>query len=184
MFCANCGEALDAQARFCSRCGTPAAPGGAPPGGVQRRDTRLVLWIVIPIVLAGMLLICGIIAAIAIPNFLNAVDRGKQKRSMADLDSIAAAIEAYSIDHGHYPIVADLAALKAVLEPTYIRVLPELDPWGQRFQGRSSHEGYFLLSTGKDGIGDGCDGGPTGRFDADICLSDGQFIQWPEGLQR
>jgi general secretion pathway protein G len=29
--------------------------------------------------------IIGIIAAIAIPNLLNAIDRGKQKRSMADI---------------------------------------------------------------------------------------------------
>ena len=29
--------------------------------------------------------IIGIIAAIAIPNLLNAIDRGKQKRTMADL---------------------------------------------------------------------------------------------------
>ena len=31
--------------------------------------------------------IIGIIAAVAIPNLLNAVDRGKQKRTMADLRS-------------------------------------------------------------------------------------------------
>ena len=29
--------------------------------------------------------IIGIIAAIAIPNLLNAIDRGKQKRTMADM---------------------------------------------------------------------------------------------------
>ena len=43
--------------------------------------------------------IIGIIAAIAIPNLLNAIDRGKQKRTMADLRSVGTAIESYSIDN-------------------------------------------------------------------------------------
>ena len=41
--------------------------------------------------------IIGIIAAIAIPNLLNAIDRGKQKRTMADLRSIGTAVEEYAI---------------------------------------------------------------------------------------
>ena len=42
--------------------------------------------------------IIGIIAAIAIPNLLNAIDRGKQKRTMADLRSIGTAVESYAIE--------------------------------------------------------------------------------------
>ncbi|NIM01008.1 MAG: prepilin-type N-terminal cleavage/methylation domain-containing protein, partial [Acidobacteria bacterium] len=47
--------------------------------------------------------IIGIIAAIAIPNLLNAIDRGKQKRTMADLRSIGTAVEEYSVDNTVYP---------------------------------------------------------------------------------
>ncbi|MEO6327242.1 MAG: prepilin-type N-terminal cleavage/methylation domain-containing protein, partial [Thermoanaerobaculia bacterium] len=43
--------------------------------------------------------IIGIIVAIAIPNLLNAIQRAKQKRTMADMRSIGTAIEAYAIDH-------------------------------------------------------------------------------------
>ena len=43
--------------------------------------------------------IIGIIAAIAIPNLLNAIQRGKQKRTMADMRSIATSIEAFSVDN-------------------------------------------------------------------------------------
>ena len=42
--------------------------------------------------------IIGIIAAIAIPNLLNAINRGRQKRSMADLRTVGTAIEAYAVD--------------------------------------------------------------------------------------
>ena len=35
----------------------------------------------------------GIIAAIAIPNLLNAIDRGKQKRTMADMKALAVALD-------------------------------------------------------------------------------------------
>jgi type II secretion system protein G len=43
--------------------------------------------------------IIGILAAIAIPNLLNAVQRGKQKRSMSDMRTMATAVEAYAVDN-------------------------------------------------------------------------------------
>ncbi len=47
--------------------------------------------------------ILGILAAIAIPNLLNAVQRGKQKRTMADMHALATAIQAYEVDHSAFP---------------------------------------------------------------------------------
>jgi prepilin-type N-terminal cleavage/methylation domain-containing protein len=55
--------------------------------------------------------IIGIIAAIAIPNLLNAIDRGKQKRSMADMRSIGTAVESYSVDVNFYPISTSMATI-------------------------------------------------------------------------
>jgi len=43
--------------------------------------------------------IIGILAAIAIPNLLAAVQRGRQKKSMADMRSIATAVESYAVDY-------------------------------------------------------------------------------------
>ena len=61
--------------------------------------------------------IIGIIAAIAIPNLLNAIDRGKQKRTMADLRSVGTAIESYSIDNNLYPNAGtNMGTLSGVLE--------------------------------------------------------------------
>ena len=58
--------------------------------------------------------IIGIIAAIAIPNLLNAIDRGKQKRTMADLRSMGTAIEEYSIDNNFYPVATTVALLELI----------------------------------------------------------------------
>jgi general secretion pathway protein G len=47
--------------------------------------------------------IIAILAGIALPNFLEAQTRAKVSRAMADLRSIATAIEAYRIDQNQYP---------------------------------------------------------------------------------
>ncbi len=68
--------------------------------------------------------IIGIIAAIAIPNLLNAIDRGKQKRTMADMRSIGTAVESYSIDFNFYPVYSgpvDGSSGGLSIEPVYIK---------------------------------------------------------------
>ena len=69
--------------------------------------------------------IIGIIAAIAIPNLLNAIDRGKQKRTMADIRSIGTAVEAYAVDVNFYPRNLTFGpvptTVAAHIEPTFIR---------------------------------------------------------------
>jgi len=47
--------------------------------------------------------IIAILAAIAIPNFLEAQVRSKVSRVKADFRSLATAIESYSVDWSHYP---------------------------------------------------------------------------------
>ncbi len=47
--------------------------------------------------------IIAILAAIAVPNFLEAQTRSKVSRVKADLRSLATAIEAYSVDHNKPP---------------------------------------------------------------------------------
>jgi len=130
--------------------------------------------------------IIGIIAAIAIPNLLNAIDRGKQKRTMADLRSLGTAIESYSIDNNVYPVAATMAALETSIEPIYIRTAPDTDGWGRTFIVTSTNVLYTIGSGGKDGgaltlIGTG---GATTSFNDAIIFANGQFVQWPEGTQQ
>src|SRR5262245_52054152 len=147
------------------------------------RDPRGFTLIELLIVVA----IIGIIAAIAIPNLLNAIDRGKQKRTMADIRSIGTAIESYAVDTNQYPTSANIGALATVLQPTYIRTLPATDGWkNPMVYTPSAGTGYTLGSGGKDGgaltvVGAG---GATTNFNDALIFIDGQFVQYPEGQQR
>ncbi len=47
--------------------------------------------------------IIGILAAIAVPNFLNAQNKAKISRVKADQQAYATAMESYQIDHNAYP---------------------------------------------------------------------------------
>ncbi len=47
--------------------------------------------------------IIGILAAIAVPNFLNAQIRAKVSRAVSDLKTLETALEMYRVDEGDYP---------------------------------------------------------------------------------
>jgi general secretion pathway protein G len=128
--------------------------------------------------------IIGIIAAIAIPNLLNAVDKAKQKRTMSDLRAIGSAVEVYAIENATYPTAASAAAIKALIAPTYIDLLPSEDAWSNPIQVDSSPTGYTLYSQGKDGIGNSCPPGTTSNFIDEICFVNGQFQRYPSGPQQ
>ena len=147
----------------------------------MRRNSKGFTLIELLIVVA----IIGIIAAIAIPNLLNAIDRGKQKRSMADLRSIGTASEAYAVDNNFYPI-GNLAAVEPLLEPIYIKAMPLADGWNNTvvYLGAALGVGYTVKSPGKNGSVDAVVGGMTNDFDCDIIFIEGQFTQWPEGMQQ
>lgn len=154
---------------------------------------------VVAAVIAGALIVgvffIGIIAAIAIPNLLNAIDRGKQKRTIADLRSIGTAIESYRSDTRAYPIVGyefvPVSALAPFVEPMYLRQLPRLDGWGNEIYLRSNESGYVIASPGKDGTADRSgfvyhpeDLVTTDRFESDIVFANGSFVRYPDGVQR
>ncbi len=128
--------------------------------------------------------IVGLITAIAIPNLRNAVDRGKQKRTVADLRSLATAIEQYAIDNTVYPTAATPAQLGMHLTPIYIQTMPLQDAWNRDFIVDSASLEYTIGSGGKDGGALNVIGGPTNDFDDAIIYANGQFFQWPEGLQQ
>lgn len=133
-----------------------------------------------------VVVIIGVIAAIAIPTLLNAIDRGKQKRTMVELRSIGSAVEAYCVDFNLFPITTDLGVLAANLERDYITTVMRYDSWGNAILFEGSGLRYTVGSTGKNGGGSLTllgTGGETGDFDDDIIYSNGLFVQWPQGQQ-
>jgi len=152
---------------------------------MQRKDRGFTL-----IELLIVVAIIGIIAAIAIPNLLNAIDRGRQKRTMADMRSAGTAVEAYSVDMNMYPDENGNidTNVDAHLEPLYIKKCPDDDGWGTPMQYDSDGTQYTVRSYGKNTTSDALinsgAGGKTSDFDDDIVFADGSFIQWPEGQQQ
>jgi general secretion pathway protein G len=76
--------------------------------------------------------IIGVLAAITVPNLFTALNRSKQKRTMADMRSVAMATEAFGVDNSKYPAIEGnrLSALAKQIQPVYIKVVPEVDGWG------------------------------------------------------
>lgn len=59
-----------------------------------------------------VVVIISILAAIAVPSFLDAQHRAKSTRAKSDLRSLTTAVEAYRVDHGKYaPCAADFDGL-------------------------------------------------------------------------
>ena len=144
--------------------------------------------------------IIGILAAIAIPNLLSAMQRSRQKRTMADMRTVATAWEARATDTNKYNAAAafptvsiDLTDLQQYLSPSYIVKFPNKDGWEHDFHYYSDQswgnatpaQTYGLKSFGKDGTDDGSvRGGMTTNFDCDIVFQQGSFLQYPGGVQQ
>ncbi|HEY2092051.1 MAG TPA: prepilin-type N-terminal cleavage/methylation domain-containing protein [Thermoanaerobaculia bacterium] len=143
--------------------------------------------------------IIGILAAIAIPNMLTAIQRSKQKRTMANMKAISTAWESRASDFSAYNAAAASAGLlgasnpitstdvATMLEPTYIRSLPRMDGWNRAYNifldkpiGAGNAQRYVIVSAGKDGIFESSPAtGYITNFDCDIVFSNGSFVAYP-----
>lgn len=61
--------------------------------------------------------IIAILAAIAVPNFLEAQTRAKTARCTGDMRSFATAIESYRVDHNRYPVYGRIDSSDLVQYP-------------------------------------------------------------------
>ncbi len=110
----------------------------------QKGFTLIELLIVVAII--------GIIAAILIPNFLDALHKGRQKRTMGDMRQMANAYFAWATDNGGAAAAGQtttgetvdvgdftdgltaVADIQTELTPTYIRTVPQVDGWGNAIE--------------------------------------------------
>lgn len=148
--------------------------------------------------------IVGILAAIAIPNMIVAINRAKQRRTMVDMRNMATAWEARNTEASRYNAAGQangvqgadqritLDQLETMLSPTYVRILPRYDGWGTPYQtyadapfgsATTSARVYAIISGGKDGVIEAdATTGPFTNFDCDIVYSNGVFLSYPDGI--
>jgi type II secretion system protein G len=134
--------------------------------------------------------IIGIIAAIAIPNLLDAMNRSRHKASAGDIRSIGTGVETYKVDFFGRAVVhtGAVSTVTTILNNLgYMTQSPTVDAWGTAFQYHAPDPPtlYVIASGGDKSSNPGAD---AARDDAnvqsrnvrdwtcDIWYQDGQFI--------
>jgi tetratricopeptide (TPR) repeat protein len=114
-------------------------------------------------------------------GFGERADLASRGKAVRDLGAIGEAMLKHAVDRGSYPVAADAEALRAALQPRYIRSMALVDGWGNPYAIRSDASGYELRSLGKDGQPDTGRPGTNSGLAADIIYADGNFTQLPGG---
>jgi type II secretion system protein G len=123
-------------------------------------------------------LVIGILAAIAIPAMNTAMEKSRQRTTMANMRSIGNQLQIYNNDGGLYPsgslTIDDLAQILLVVSG---RPIPVEDAWARGFDYQSDGlVAYSVECFGRDGVpGANITPALSNDFDLDIVLSNGQF---------
>ena len=167
----------------------------------QKGFTLIELLIVVAII--------GIIAALLIPNFIDALQKSKQKRTEADMRNLGTAMFAWltdqagaaaagagatsSVDLGNFQ-ATNATDLGTVLVSQYIQSIPVQDGWKHNFSYYMNYTNPLggvgimgIVSYGRDNASEGPSYTVTGfdptDYDRDLVWADGYFVRWPQKTQ-
>jgi len=102
--------------------------------------------------------IIGILAALLIPNALEAIQKAKQKSAMKAIMTVSTGAIDYITDHGDWSLVADPGDLVTnnpfmqAIATFYVKVVPVNDPWNEPYK---VHLGTAVTTfiSGSTGVG-------------------------------
>jgi general secretion pathway protein G len=112
-----------------------------------------------------VVVIIGILAAVAIPKLGGRVGQAKESKAKADVNSIGLALRMYEVDNGNYPsslqgLVTQSGGGGTWRGPYLEQGIPK-DPWGNdyvyQYPGSRNPHSYDLKSLGPDGTDSGDD---------------------------
>jgi hypothetical protein len=83
--------------------------------------------------------------------FERALNTEKLVRARADLETLAAALEAYRRASGFYVVAESAVALTDQLNPRYTNAFIRFDPWHRPYEYEGTRERFTLRSLGADG---------------------------------
>ena len=91
-----------------------------------------------------VIIIIGILAAIAIPMFLGQRDKAKESAVKEGIHSIQVGIQSYAVDHSDsYPAVATVTQASML---SYVDIWPK-DPWvSANYMANTGNQGNFTYS--------------------------------------
>jgi hypothetical protein len=109
------------------------------------------------------------------------LNRGFQKRAMADIRAMAEAIEQIRLDRGRYPTISSVAELNRLQSSAF----PEVDPWGTSYSLSATPDQFRIISYGDCGEPEpesSSVDSAEATYDPgdDIVCHNGVFLRYPE----
>ena len=105
--------------------------------------------------------IIGLIAAVLTPTLMGQLGRAKAKAAQLQLESVAAAVELYHTDVGHYPtkeqgltaLIKEPSSVEGWTGPYLRDPKALLDPWGRSilYGVEADETGFSVQTLGADG---------------------------------
>ncbi len=172
---------------------------------MRRRDRGFSLMELLLVVAIIML-----VASIMIPKLIDAIHKAKQRKTMAELNSVGTAWMSWLTDQVGAAsagtaktyntegfVAVDYPEMVSYLRPSntffYMDSVPEQDGWGSalnyyRNTDLADERQLMICASARDGVFDVCDISeplPIGPFlatdfDQDIIWADGMLLRWPE----